>query len=79
MAYEPSHPVLDGVGFIGNLLEYASVVALGGSALLVFFYLWRKDRLSMDQEPAITMMQNDDYGPQCAQEEGSTHDGQPRC
>lgn len=48
---------LDGVGFFGNLFEYSMVVALGGSALLVFIYLWRKGRLDMDQEPAIAMME----------------------
>lgn len=63
--HEPA-ALMDTVGFFGNLFEHVMVVALGGSAILVFLYLWRKGRLDMDQEPAVIMMEAD--------EGGGTHD-----
>lgn len=55
--------LLDGVGFIGNVFELALVVAIVGSASLVFFYLWRQNRLDFDQEAALNMVQADDHEP----------------
>lgn len=55
--------VLDGVGFLGNLFEHAMIAALGGSALIVFVYLWCKGRLDMDQDAAKDMLGRDDYEP----------------
>jgi len=42
---------LDETGVQGYYLHYGLVIALVGSAILVFFYLWKKDRLNMDEEP----------------------------
>ncbi|MCB1111588.1 MAG: hypothetical protein H7A37_04055 [Chlamydiales bacterium] len=51
---------LDGGGVVGETLHYALSIAMFGSALLVFLYLWRKGRLDMDQDPANKMMETDE-------------------
>jgi len=51
---------IDVNGECGSLVHYAFVIALVGSAFLIFLYLWRKDRLDMDEEPKHTMLKKDD-------------------
>jgi hypothetical protein len=63
MAPNSSGQLLDGIGFLGNLFEHAMIAALGGSAVLVFLYLWLKGRLDMDQSPAKDMVERDEYEP----------------
>ncbi len=46
---------LDGIGVYGAMLLYSTILMLGGSALLVFLYLWKKGRLDMDEEPKMTV------------------------
>lgn len=48
---------MDQTGSFGTLLHYGMVIALVGSAFLVFIYLWRKGRLDMDEEPKFQMME----------------------
>lgn len=48
---------LDGGGVVGYTLHYALVIAMVGSALLLFLYLKRKGRLDMDEEPKFQMME----------------------
>ncbi len=50
---------IDPVGACGTWVHYAFVLAFVGSAFLVFLYLWRKNRLDMDEEPKIKMMQDE--------------------
>ncbi|MBA2368441.1 MAG: hypothetical protein H0V82_05385 [Candidatus Protochlamydia sp.] len=50
----------DGFGIYGNLLHYAMVIILVGSAIMVFIYLWKKGRLGMDEEAKYQMMQDDE-------------------
>jgi hypothetical protein len=52
--------VLDGSGECGSMVHYAFIVAFVGSAFLIFLYLWRKDKLDMDEEPKIKMMHEKD-------------------
>ena len=51
---------IDGAGVYGGLLHYSLVIALVGSALLIFLYLLKKGRLDMDEEPKIQMMLPDE-------------------
>jgi hypothetical protein len=48
--------MLDGGGVYGHVLHYTLLLAMLGSAALVFIYLWRKGRLDMDEEPKHQMM-----------------------
>jgi len=50
----------DGAGIIGSLWHYSMLIALVGSTLLVFIYLWRKGRLDMDEEAKYQMMDPED-------------------
>ena len=51
--------MIDGMGIYGHFLHYALVIALVGSAFLIFLYLWKKKRLDMDEEPKFQMMQEE--------------------
>lgn len=52
--------VLDGCGIHGYIMHYSLLFAMVGSALLAFFYFWRKGRLDMDESPKMQMMQEED-------------------
>lgn len=52
--------VLDGGGVCGSWVHYAFILAFVGSAFLIFLFLWRKNRLDMDEEPKIKMMQDEE-------------------
>lgn len=52
--------MIDSVGACGTWAHYAFVIAFAGSAFLVFLYLWRKNRLDMDEEPKTKMMEDDE-------------------
>ena len=52
--------VIDAMGVYGNYFHYAMVIAFVGSAFLIFFYLWKKKRLDMDEEPKFQMMQEEE-------------------
>ena len=52
--------ILDGGGVTGYIMYYSFVIALMGSTLLVFIYLWRKDRLDMSEEIKIRMLLADE-------------------
>ena len=49
--------VIDSMGVYGSMFHYAFVIAFVASAFIIFFYLWRKKRLDMDEEPKFQMMQ----------------------
>lgn len=51
---------MDSFGITGMALSYAVIFCLSGSAFLLFFYLWYKGRLDMDEEPKHEMMGGDD-------------------
>ncbi|MBN4066594.1 hypothetical protein JYU14_00730 [Simkania negevensis] len=51
---------LDGIGFIGQLFEYAFIISLSGGALIVFLYCFFKKRLDMDEEPKYQMFEKRD-------------------
>lgn len=51
--------ILDTTGDCGSLVHYAFVIALVGAAFLIFLYLWKKDKLDMDEEPKHKMMKED--------------------
>lgn len=48
--------MMDGIGIYGMVLQYALVFALFFSALLFFFYFWRKKRLDFDEGPKYEML-----------------------
>lgn len=49
----------DTTGITGSLLHYSILIALAGSTLLVFIYLWSKGRLDMDEEPKMQMLEDE--------------------
>lgn len=49
--------VIDSMGVYGSMLHYALVIAFVGSAFIIFFALWKKKRLDMDEEPKYQMME----------------------
>ena len=55
-----SFAIIDGMGVYGNLFHYMLVIFLVGTAFLIFFYLWKKNRLDMDEDPKFQMMKNED-------------------
>lgn len=55
--------LIDSMGVYGSMFHYAFVIAFVGSAFLIFFYLWRKKRLDMDEEPKFQMMEDIDINP----------------
>lgn len=50
---------VDPFGVLGHLLHYSLVIFLVGSAFLVFLYLWKRDKLGLDEEAKNQMMEND--------------------
>jgi hypothetical protein len=52
--------VIDAMGIYGNFFHYALIIALVGSAFMIFCYLWKKNRLDMDEEPKFQMMQEEE-------------------
>ncbi len=50
----------DGSGIYGAIFHYSLLLALAGSTILVFLYLWRKGRLDMDEGAKDQMMKGDD-------------------
>lgn len=51
--------VIDGMGLYGHFLHYGIVIALVGSAFLIFLCLWKKKRLDIDEEPKFQMMREE--------------------
>lgn len=51
--------MIDSFGVYGNYFHYAMVVAMVGSAGIIFIYLWFKGRLNMDEESKYQMMKED--------------------
>lgn len=56
-------PVLDPTGECGSLVHYGFVLAFVGGAFLVFLYLWKKNKLDMDEEPKHKMFKEDSNEP----------------
>lgn len=50
---------LDGGGVYGSLLYYSLTIAYVGSAFLIFIYLYRKNRLDMDETAKEEMMEEE--------------------
>lgn len=50
---------IDSGGIYGAYLHYGLTILMVGGALIIFFYLWYKGRLDMDEEPKLQMMQTD--------------------
>ena len=50
----------DGSGVYGSIFNYAYLIALFGSTLLIFLYLWRKGLLGMGEGPKYDMMHSDE-------------------
>lgn len=51
---------LDGGGVCGSAVHYGTILGLVGGAFLIFLYLWKKNKLDMDEEPKHTMMKQED-------------------
>lgn len=51
--------ILDGNGLYGSLIHAAIALFFGGSALCIFFFLWKNGRLDMNEEPAHHMLKDD--------------------
>lgn len=52
--------IVDGGGIYGSVFHYAMVIAFCGTAFLIFFYLWKTNQLSMDEEPKFQMMKEEE-------------------
>lgn len=52
--------MMDGMGIYGSLVHYVSVIFLVLMAFLIFFYLWHKGQLNMDEAPKYQMMEGDE-------------------
>lgn len=50
----------DSGGFYGAYLHYGLIIMMVGNAFIIFIYLWKKQRLDMDEEPKIQMMLTDE-------------------
>jgi uncharacterized membrane protein len=48
--------IIDGAGIYGSIFHYAMVIAFVGTALLIFLYLWKINRLDMGEEAKYQMM-----------------------
>ena len=53
----------DGIGVYGSMFHYSLLIALVGSAMLIFLYLWSKGRLDMDEGPKYEMMEEEEENP----------------
>lgn len=51
---------LDGFGIYGMAMDYAVIFFFTGTALLLFIYLWKNQKLDMDEAPKLQMMQNEE-------------------
>jgi hypothetical protein len=51
---------VDVMGVYGTLFHYSLVIAIVGSAFLIFMHLWRKGRLDMDEQPKFQMMEEEE-------------------
>ncbi|MDR3625097.1 MAG: hypothetical protein P4L16_08185 [Chlamydiales bacterium] len=51
---------MDSSGIIGQIFHYALVFAIMGMALFFLIYLWKKDRLDMDESPKYQMLKKED-------------------
>ncbi|GAB4226635.1 MAG: hypothetical protein Tsb0021_02820 [Chlamydiales bacterium] len=49
----------DSLGIQGLLLHYGMIATIVGGGALVFFYLWKSQRLDMDEEPKWQMMEEE--------------------
>ncbi|MEI8124779.1 MAG: hypothetical protein WCG42_03390 [Parachlamydiaceae bacterium] len=50
----------DWSGIYGGIFHYGMIFAFTGSALLGFFYFWRKGALDWSEEAKIQMMHEED-------------------
>lgn len=48
--------IVDTTGLYGTILHYAFTIAIVGSAMIYFVYLWFKGRLDMDESPKWQML-----------------------
>lgn len=48
---------LDSSGVLGQILHYALIFAIMGGTVLFFIYLWRQDRLDMNEKPKYQMLE----------------------
>jgi len=51
---------MEASGFSGGILHYALIIAIVGSAFLLFLNFWMRGRLDMDEEPKFQMMQTEE-------------------
>lgn len=50
----------DTSGIYGAIFHYSLIFALIGSTLLALFYFWRKGQLTLDEEPKLQMMRDEE-------------------
>lgn len=50
----------DLLGVQGSILHYSLIIAMVGSAFLIFLHLRRKGRLDMDEEPKLQMLKDEE-------------------
>lgn len=50
---------VDPSGLYGTVMHYALTIAIVGSSMIYFVYLWHKGRLDMDEEPKWQMLNPD--------------------
>jgi len=51
---------LDGFGVYGIYYHYSMVIAFVLSAGLIFFHLWKKGSLHMDEDPKFLLLKDDE-------------------
>ena len=52
--------IIDQAGIYGTAFHYAMIFIFMGSAMMIFVYLWSKNRLDMDEDPKIQMMRDEE-------------------
>lgn len=51
--------IVDTTGLYGTVLHYALTIAIVGSTMVYFVYLWYKGRLDLDEGPKWQMLSQD--------------------
>lgn len=54
--------MIDASGVYGELMNYMMTIWMVGSAFLIFLYLWKAGKLSMEEEPKWRMLREDEDG-----------------
>jgi uncharacterized membrane protein len=51
--------IIDG-GQYGSITHYTLVITFVSAAFIIFLYLWKTNKLDMDEEPKLIMMRDEE-------------------